>query len=366
MSVDSSTGQIKPSGQEEAKTALKAVLQTDSLLCVSIARFATTASPVIDFKEIATQTGYHELTAAIDGIVFETDYPHFYTNWEAALSLVLDTQSPLDGNLTVYLVTDGNPTTRTSDCDLTEGQPCRDMASTGIANLSLDLAKTVAATLQSMGVSIVAVGLGGAVTDSALEAVSGPCNTTTGCVKGLNYLHVSSLSQLGEFVQGSTHRPSTTSTTSTTSPTSTTSTTSPSPTTSTTSITSTTSTSSTETTLPRTTPPPSAWELAHPRPVYPEARFLREEGAKDYTANIYEKRIETGAPRNEGLSGGALTAVIIGGFLGLAVLMLLVSIFMYSYVNSPAASNQLNWAMASSNRPVTPFPAPRFPTKGKV
>lgn len=191
ISIDPSTGHQRP-GPAEIKAALKETMEKylfrDPRSCVAIYRFATNASLVYDFAPISAPATRPTLLAAIDELEFEMSHPGYYTNWEAGLKKVLDNGVHSDW---VYLVTDGAPTTRLSGCSNNQEQPCP-----GAANLNIEAATTVAHQLLARGTGVVAVGMGNAVTDDQLKAISMPCSEKFGCIRGWNYFHVTSIGRL--------------------------------------------------------------------------------------------------------------------------------------------------------------------------
>jgi hypothetical protein len=182
LSIDVSASVVAP---QELKTSIKGALVDylfrDAQSCLAIYAFGTAARRIVDFTGVATPADQRVLLDAVDGLVFETQHPNYYTNWEAGLRIIL-----ADRPSWVYLVTDGFPTTRI-DCP---DQPCD-----GEMAKNMRAAVEASRELLAAGVGVVGVGVGSGVSDEALMAISGPC-VTTGCVKNWNYFHIESFTRL--------------------------------------------------------------------------------------------------------------------------------------------------------------------------
>ncbi len=188
------------------KRAMKAAVKVhpfhETGACISLYAFATTASRVLPFTSVANQQGRDTVIAAIDALVFETAHPHYYTNWESGLAMVLATQTqwPLHKSDLVYLVTDGLPTTRTAGCPNAQQthQPCDGV------DVNVHAAAVVSKQLIALGTSVVGVSVGSEVPDGPLEAISGPCPPLPEkCVIGIHFFHAASIEGLGSVLSGS-------------------------------------------------------------------------------------------------------------------------------------------------------------------
>ena len=196
VSVDPATGHPRP-GPEDLRKALKSMMKAylfrDRNACVAIYRFATNATLVYDFARVGLQKTKNELLAAVDDLQFEMVYPWYYTNWEAGLRMVEDRQGASGRKSDwVYLITDGAPTTRDTDCPVEHpgDQPCP-----GEVRRNADAARAVSLRLQRAGTGVVAVGMGPDISDGMLSAMSGPC-PSTGCLRGWNYFHVTTIARV--------------------------------------------------------------------------------------------------------------------------------------------------------------------------
>ena len=193
VSTGSPTDDLIGPNPEEMKESLKEAMQNylfkDHSACVALYRFASSAELVLDFMSTATMANRQAMLTAVDNLQFETAAPNYYTNWEAGLQIVLDREA-IQHSRYLYLVTDGAPTARLTDCE-PGSYPCDD------SQRNIDAAAAVSDALQHGGVTVTAVGVGQGVTDAQLRAVSGPCNAL-GCTKGWNYFHVDTFRSLRE------------------------------------------------------------------------------------------------------------------------------------------------------------------------
>ncbi len=415
LSVDSATGKSKP-GPAEIKAALKSTMQSylfkDRQSCVAVYRFATNATLLMDFAEVALEATRSALIAAVDGLVFETAYPGYYTNWEAGLQAIAE-RTTVKSN-SVYLVTDGDPTTRVTGCDLSNGQPCLDVSGDVARRENLEAARRVSAAIQATGAWVVAVGMGPMVSDEALAAVSGPCvspSNPRSCIKGWNYFHANTVSRLGvplgrsiedrlvdetpENVvlarlqerksNASSTSESTATTTSTTNPVIVERSRTSSPVRETLGQT----TTLKRVIAPKTTKVPTntiTQESAQAKTTIPtmSARSSTRRAISTtqpptptpvirYEPNVFQVRLETPASAmvaasDPKLSGGAIAGIVIGSVIGFVVLGIVASFVIHWYLNTVSApdgggADRLNWAtLSSSSKPIPtgPFPAPRY------
>lgn len=181
ISVDPVTGKQRP-GPAEIRLALKKTMQQylfrDAGACVGIYRFATNASLVFDYAPVALADTRNRLLAAVETLPFEMSYPGYFTNWEAAISILSqpsDQQQQQQSSQIkpnwLYLVTDSSPTYSS------------DGEEHGSVDLHVRAAVRASKRLQQSGTGVVGVGMGPEVKDAHLAAISGPCGSL-GCFKG--------------------------------------------------------------------------------------------------------------------------------------------------------------------------------------
>lgn len=192
ISVDPVTGKQRP-GPAEIRLALKKTMQQylfrDAGACVGIYRFATNASLVFDYAPVALADTRNRLLAAVETLPFEMSYPGYFTNWEAAISILTDQQQQQTKPNWLYLVTDSSPTYSS------------DGEEHGSVDLHVRAAVRASKRLQQAGTGVVGVGMGPEVKDAHLAAISGPCGSL-GCFKGFLCVCVSAC--FYAFAQGGT------------------------------------------------------------------------------------------------------------------------------------------------------------------
>lgn len=170
------------------KIAMRLYLFKDHNACVAVFAYATKWRMVMPYTRVNSATLRTKLLRAVDELVFETAYPAYYTNWEAGLRApILAKQQGLITDIpnTLFFITNGPPTTRTSAC--TGPQPCDDLAQNMIN------AQYASQMVQSFGTKVVPMGLGTNVTDDLLAKVAGRCDPTNGCIKNTDYYHVENM-----------------------------------------------------------------------------------------------------------------------------------------------------------------------------
>lgn len=156
---------------------------------MDVFKFATQAEKVLGPVMIDSTEGKHQVTEAINNLVFSSAHPDYYTNWEAGLQIVAS-ESP--DSETIYFVTDGLPTTRTSNCAYPEAEPCDDIDTNMRAAVAASLA------MQRTGKTVIPVGIGKSIDSGHLKAIAGPCPRVVGCVAGWNFFKITSVARLTE------------------------------------------------------------------------------------------------------------------------------------------------------------------------
>ena len=167
------------------KLAMRLYLFKDHNACVTVFTYATTWKMVLHYTRVDTAPLRNKLLRAVDDLQFETTYPAYYTNWEAGLRGVVLANSAgqlTDIPNTLFFITNGPPTTRTTAC--TGPQPCDDL-SQNMVN-----AQYASTLVQSFGTKVIPMGLGTNVTDEQLSKVAGRCDPTAGCAKNADYYHI--------------------------------------------------------------------------------------------------------------------------------------------------------------------------------
>ena len=122
----------------------------------------------------------------IETIHFQTHWPNYYTNWEAALQALVG-RSHIEH---VYLITDGNPTMSQEPACLRD-PPCD--------NEALNVQRAAAVAHQLIGAAegkhVIPIGVGDGVDDERLAAIAGPC-TWSRCYRNWDYYHIDGPTEL--------------------------------------------------------------------------------------------------------------------------------------------------------------------------
>jgi hypothetical protein len=288
------------------KGALRDYLFRDKQACLTIYTFATEATRVSGYLGVATLEEQQTVLDTIDGLVFETAYPRYYTNWEAGINVVSAFPS-VPQQSWLYVITDGVPTTRVTGC-ATE-QPCDGLA------LNMQNAITASQRIVTEGTGIVGVGVGSGVSDEALSAISGPC-AASGCIRNWNFFHIDAFSRLDALLGQSFGQRLALASDSTKVPIT------AEPTTTTTTETTTTTTEPETTTTTTTEPPTTTTTTTRKRPTHrprPTTTTKKKILAHTRRPMVVRQRAEVAA--TEVHSDAWIAAIVVGSVAGACVLV---------------------------------------------